>query len=171
MRERASPALFLVLFSFCAVVCGCGPTAFLVQPVPASRALRETQIDRDEGFFVRDKISVVDIDGILMNRKSRGFLSSGDNPVSVFVEKLDKAKKDRDVRAVVLRLNSPGGTVAASEAMYHALQEFRKETGKPVVACMLDVGASGAYYLACGCDGIMAQPSGDGEYRDDNADG
>ncbi len=159
MRERASPALFLVLFFFCAVVCGCGPTAFVVQPIPAERALRETEIERDDGFFVRDKIAVIDVDGILMNRRSRGFLNSGDNPVSVFVEKLDKARKDKDVKAVVLRLNSPGGTVAASEAMYHALWEFRKETGKPVVACMLDVGASGAYYLACGCDGIMAQPS------------
>ena len=43
--------------------------------------------------------------------------------------------------------------------MHHSLQEFKRKTSKPVVACILGIGCSGAYYLACGCDGIMAQPS------------
>jgi protease-4 len=44
--------------------------------------------------------------------------------------------------------------------MYHHLRQFRQQTGKPVIACVLGVGCSGAYYIACGCDGIIAQPSG-----------
>jgi protease-4 len=95
----------------------------------------------------------------MINMRRSGFFSDGENPVSLLQEKLDKAREDKNVKAIVLRLNSPGGTVAASDTMYHTLKDFKHESGMPVVACMLDVSASGAYYLACGCDGIIAQPS------------
>jgi protease-4 len=140
------------------VLAGCVPTAFKIEAIPADQKLQETQIQRDKGFFVADKIAVIDVDGLLINRRRRGFMRGGDNPVSLFLEKLDKAAEDRNVKAVVLRINSPGGTVAASDAMYHSLREFKRKTSKPVVACILGVGCSGAYYLACGSDGIMAQP-------------
>jgi len=145
--------LFLVFFA------GCGPSAFLIRPVPARRNLVETEIERDKGVFIRNKIAVIDVDGFMVNREKWGLLRSGDNPVSLFVEKLDKARRDRDVKAVVLRLNSPGGTVAASDIMYNKLKDFKNKSNKPVVACMLDIATSGAYYLACGSDGIIAQPS------------
>jgi protease-4 len=138
---------------------GCGPKAFLIEAVPAGRRLQETEIDRDEGVFVKEKIAVIDVDGVIAYSTSGGLLRGSVNQVSFFREKLDKVRRDSDVKAVVLRLNSPGGTVGASDAMYHELVKFRKESKKPVVACMLDVAASGAYYIACGCDGIMAQPS------------
>lgn len=149
---------YLGLLISSVVLFGCGPAAFHVELVPTSQQLEETQIQRDEGLFIFDKIAVIDVDGLLINRPKYGWMRMGDNPVSLFIEKLDKAAADRDVKAVVLRLNSPGGTVAASDIMYHSLREFKRETGKPVVACMLDLGCSGAYYLACGCDGIVAQP-------------
>jgi protease-4 len=60
---------------------------------------------------------------------------------------------------VVLRINSPGGAVTASDIMYQDLINFRHDTGKPVLACMMDVAASGAYYLAMGCDEVYAHPS------------
>ena len=150
-------SLCLLIFAF--PLSGCGPAAFQVELVPASQVLQETQIQRDQGLFVRDKIAIIDVDGVMVNRHRRGLLSSGENPVSLFIEKLDKAAADRSVKAVVLRLDSPGGTVAASDIMYHSLRQFRQKTGKPVVACVLSLGCSGAYYLACGCDAIMAQPS------------
>jgi len=77
------------------------------------------------------------------------------------VEKLDRAAKDRSVRAVVLRINSPGGGVTASDLMYQELLDFKKRTeGKrPVVAMLMDVAASGGYYVACGADRIVAQPT------------
>jgi len=141
------------------VAAGCGPSALLIRPVSGRRGLEETEIGRDKGMFVVDKIAVIDVDGLMVNKQRRGLLGGGENPVGLFVEKLDKARKDRKVKAVVLRVNSPGGTVGASDMMYHELQEFKAKSNKPVVACMLDVAASGAYYLACGCDGIVAQPS------------
>ncbi len=138
---------------------GCGNPALLIRPVDARDGLREYVVEPGKGMFVRDKIAVIDVDGILMNQQASGLFQNGENPVSLFQEKLDAAQKDSQVKAAVIRLNTPGGTVAASDAMYQSLQKFRKESGKPVVANMLDVAASGGYYLACGCDGIMAQPT------------
>src|SRR5438132_8391475 len=94
-----------------------------------------------------------------MNARSSGLLSDGDNPVSLFREKLDAAACDKHVKAVVLRINSPGGAVTASDIMYQDLLNFREKTGRPVVACMMDVAASGAYYLAMGCDWVYAHPT------------
>ncbi len=139
------------------VLAGCGPRGYLIKPISLKQELKETEIERDEGAFVADKIAVIDVDGLMFDKKKWGLLLGEENPVSLFVEKLDKARKDRNVKAVVLRLNSPGGTVAASDIMYHKLQEFKQKSGKPVVACMLNIATSGAYYLACGCDGIVAQ--------------
>ena len=152
--------LYLVFLTLSAVLAGCGQTAFQVELVPVDRQLEETRIQKDDGLFVSDKIAIIDVDGLLSNRRKGGWLRSGENPVSLFIEKLDKAAEDRSVKAVVLRLDSPGGTVAASDVMYHRLRQFREQTGKPVIACVLSMGCSGAYYIACGCDGIIVQPSG-----------
>jgi protease-4 len=137
----------------------CGPTSFVITPVPAEQELREQVVLR-EGAWATKKIALVDVDGILRNTRERSMLTgSGENPVSLFAEKLDQAAKDDSVRAVVLRINSPGGTVTATDLMYAEVRSFRQRTGKPVVACMLDVAASGGYYLACAADRIYAHPT------------
>ncbi|MHC4331045.1 MAG: signal peptide peptidase SppA [Planctomycetota bacterium] len=151
---------YLVLSISLVALAGCGPAAFHVELVPTDQRLEETLVHKDSGLFVFDKIAIIDVDGLLVNRRQDRWLHRGDNPVSLFIEKLDKAAADSRVKAVVLRLNSPGGTVAASDIMHHSLIEFNRKTGKPVVACVLGLGCSGAYYLACGCDGIVVQPSG-----------
>jgi len=138
---------------------GCGPRAFHIELVPTNRSLTETLIQSDAGLFVSDKIAVIDMDGLMINRRKGGLMRTGENPVSLLLEKLDKAAGDPGVKAVVLRLNSPGGTVAASDIMHHRLLEFKRKIRKPVVACVVGLGCSGAYYLACGSDGIMTQPS------------
>jgi protease-4 len=157
---KGNVLFYMALLLSLVALAGCGPSAFRIELVPVHQQLEETVIQRDKGIFIPDKIAVIDVDGLLMNKRKRGFMREGDNPVSIFVEKLDKAAADRRVKAVVLRLNSPGGTVAASDVMYHSLREFKRKTGKPVIACILGVGCSGAYYLACGSDGIIAQPGG-----------
>jgi protease-4 len=78
--------------------------------------------------------------------------------VSLLLEQLDIAREDPRVKGVILRINSPGGTVVASELMRDEILHFRK-SGKPVVAVLMDVAASGGYYIACACDEIVAQPS------------
>ena len=106
------------------------------------------------------RVGLIDVDGLLLNQNLTGLYSTGENPVSAFREKLEAAGRDRSVRAVVVRLNSPGGAVAASDIMADELDRFRRETGKPVVACLMDVGTAGAYYLAVGADAVVALPTG-----------
>jgi protease-4 len=69
------------------------------------------------------------------------------------------ASRDNSVKAVVLRVNSPGGTVTASDTMYQLVKDFRRQTHKPVVASMQEVAASGAYYVSLASDKMIAQPT------------
>jgi protease-4 len=105
-----------------------------------------------------DRIALIDVSGLLLNAHEPRLLGEGEHAVSLLLEQLDCARKDPRVKAVILRINSPGGTVTASELMYDEIRHFRRETGKPVIALMMDVAASGGYYVACACDEIVAQP-------------
>ncbi len=137
---------------------GCGPTSFLVTPVSVDRSLKERVLLKGEGW-APPKIALIDIDGILLNARNDGFFSQGEQPVALLLEKLHKAQKDDRVKAVILRINSPGGSVTASALMYHEIRKFAQTTEKPVIAVFMDVAASGAYYLACACDEIIAHKS------------
>ncbi len=136
---------------------GCsGNTGYIIKPVPVNEQLEETVRASDPGLFVSDKIVVIDVSGIIMNSRSSGLMGTGENPVSLFVEMLDKAQADEDVKGVVLAINSPGGGVTASDIMYHRLLQFKAAKKVPVIASIQDVGASGAYFVANGADRIMA---------------
>ncbi len=137
---------------------GCGPITFVVGLAPGDRALRETVLEED-GRLGGDRVALIDVTGVLINANKPGLLDRGENPVSLLYEKLAKAEDDPRVKAVVLRLNTPGGAVTASDAMYRELQRFRERTGKPVVALLMDVAASGGYYVACASDRIVAYPT------------
>ena len=134
------------------------PGGFLIRAVPADQTLKETAVGGDQAWAA-DKIAIVDLDGLIVNQRMTGWFGSGENPVSLLAEKLDKAGADARVKAVVLRINSPGGTVLASEVAYDMVRRFRQRSGKPVIACIADVGASGGYYVACAGDRIVAQPA------------
>jgi protease-4 len=98
----------------------------------------------------------VDVDGLLLNTPFTGPSSLGENPVALFRERLDAAEADPCVKAVVLRLNSHGGGVAAAVSMRRDLERFKARTGKPVVAALLDNACGGAYYLASAADHVVA---------------
>jgi protease-4 len=147
-----------IAFAAALMMTGCF-NGLLLKPTTVHEPVAETTMTDPCHWYCRNKIAIIDIEGLIMNARSSGLLSDGDNPVSLFREKLDAAANDKHVKAVVLRINSPGGAVTASDIMYRDLVNFRKETNKPVVACMMDVAASGAYYLAMGSDRIYAHPS------------
>jgi protease IV len=75
-----------------------------------------------------------------------------------FLEVLLDLQDDPRVAALVVRIDSPGGDVGATQEIYHALQTFREKTGRPVVASLGSIAASGGYYAACGTQKIMAEP-------------
>jgi protease-4 len=139
---------------------GCSPMSFLVTPVSARHGLEEHTVLRESPWAVK-KIALVDVDGVLRSERTDGTLLGlpGENPVSLFREKLDRAAQDTNVQAIVVRIDSPGGSVTASDLMYTELRRFREQTGKPIIACMMDVAASGGYYLACAADRIYAHPT------------
>jgi len=132
---------------------GCGPTAYKITPVPISEQLVETTVSKDPGIFL-PKIALIDVEGLLVNARSSSLLGPGENPTALAVEKLRKAAKDPSVKAVVVRINSPGGTVTASAIVHREIQRVREGTkerpGKPVIAMIVDVGASGGYWAALG---------------------
>ena len=138
------------------VVGGCSLPTFLVRPVANSDKLEEITL-REGG---RAKVAIIPVEGLLANAKTGGgLLKPEENPVSLFVQQLHRAAADESVKAVVLRVNSPGGTVTGSDTMYEELLRFKKKTGKPVIASFQEVAASGAYYVACGADRIVTQPT------------
>lgn len=83
--------------------------------------------------------------------------STGQIGSESFLKEIRKARKDKKIKAIVLRINSPGGSASASDIMWREIQLTRKE--KPVIASMGDVAASGGYYMAMGCDTIVAHPT------------
>ncbi len=74
-------------------------------------------------------------------------------------EELAKAEKDDHVRALIVRINSPGGTITASDILYHEILAFKQRRKIPVIAAIMDVGASGGYYAALAADTIVANPT------------
>lgn len=105
------------------------------------------------------RIALIDIDGLLVNRNMTGAGSMGENPVALLQEKLAAIRCDSSIRAVLLRINSPGGSVTACDVIRRELEVFKFQTGIPVVAALLDVGAGGAYYIATVADSIIAHPT------------
>ena len=89
-----------------------------------------------------------------------GSLMAGDGESidgNQMIRDLRELKEDEDVKAVVLRINSPGGSAYDSEQIWHAIGELKKE--KPVIVSMGDYAASGGYYIACNADTIVAEPT------------
>jgi len=142
----------VVAFTGCSVVS--------VDLTPRIRPLEEETV---EGRGAA-KILLTDISGFITDDPpSSGFGLGPSAPrVPLLVrlrEELKKAADDKDVRALVVRLNTPGGTVTASDIIYRELMLFREQTKVPVIAMMMDVAASGGYYIALAADTVVAHPT------------
>lgn len=106
-----------------------------------------------------DKILIVSIRGMISDQPDKGMLRSRPGMVSEVLAQLKKAESDPDIKALVLKVDSPGGTVTASDILYHEIKGFRERRGIPVVVSFMNMGTSGAYYLALPADRIMAHPT------------
>ena len=99
-----------------------------------------------------DKVAVLYAEGQIYDAGSEGIVEKK------MLKTIKKIHKNDDVKAVVLRVNSPGGSADASEQIWHALETL-KAKGLPVVVSMGDLAASGGYYISCGADYIYAEPT------------
>ncbi len=100
----------------------------------------------------KDKVAVLYLEGEITDEDGSGIVGKE------VIKTLKKIAKDEDVKALVLRVNSPGGSADASEQIWHAVQKIKADS-IPVVVSMGDYAASGGYYISCGADYIYAEPT------------
>ncbi|MEM7410616.1 MAG: signal peptide peptidase SppA [Myxococcota bacterium] len=105
------------------------------------------------------KILLLEIDGVIRDAPevSQLFGTVTEGMVSRVRDELDAAREDDNVRAVVLRINSPGGTVTGSDILYREILRFKQEEEVPVVAQMMGMATSGGYYVAMAADRVRAE--------------
>ena len=139
-----------ILMVFLFLVSGC----IHVDLFPGGGRLKETVLS-GEGDA---KVLLIDISGMLTTSKSSGIFDEPSLPARI-KEELTKAEQDDQVKAVVLRINTPGGTVTASDLVYHELKAFKKKREVPVIAAIMDLGTSGGYYVAMAADHVLVHPS------------
>lgn len=106
-----------------------------------------------------EKILLIPIRGVISDNPRKGFVSTSPSMVQQIVSQLQKAKQDKKIKAVLLKINSPGGSITASDLLYHEISSYRQSTGVKITVSMMDIGASGAYYMSLPADRIMAHPT------------
>lgn len=150
MRRFFSLCLTVWLAGVCSVLAGC-----ITINIPPPPGPLEEEVVSGSGD---DKVLLVDLSGVIGAGETRGFRRRP-SQVAAFKEVLAVAAEDEDVKAVVVRINSPGGSVTASDVLHHELTSFKAQRQIPVIASIMDVGTSGGYYVAAAADQIMAHPS------------
>jgi protease IV len=136
-KKSRAPIFFLGAFSGCLVlVIGFFVLAFFVA---VSRQ------DSGEMTLSTNKVAVIPIEGEILDSRET-------------LDLLRKYAGNSTVKAIVMRINSPGGAIAPSQEIYSEIRKTRQKSGKPIVASLDSVGASGGYYIAAGCDEIVANP-------------
>lgn len=108
--------------------------------------------------YIKDKIAVVELVGeIYFRDPTSGFIKKD---VEYYVTKLTNLFKRKDVKGIVLKINSPGGSVAAVQRLYHQIIKLKSQYNKPVVCYVSELCASGGYYVASACDKIVSCEGG-----------
>jgi protease-4 len=120
--------------------------------------LERVVVEKSERWLETNRIALVEVSGFIASESGFWTLLGGTSVADV-QQKLQLAAADSRVRAVVLRINSPGGEASASDLIYQEVLRFRERSGKPVVAALMGTAASGGYYTALSADCIVASPT------------
>ena len=151
--ERKNLAIIII------VLCALSLLAGIFKPAAKNNAVPIQKTKPNISVFENvdttgDRIALLNIDGVISADAQASAWQDGFS-LDGFLASIEKVRKDKKVKAVLLRINSPGGTVAASQDIYDSIIKLRKE--KPVVVSMADVTASGGYYISSAADRIVAQ--------------
>ena len=111
----------------------------------AGTMMGERSEDTTSMLVTKNNILQLDLEGVIMNGKK-------------FLKKIKKYKDDDRIKAVVININSPGGSVGPSQEIYEAIKKFKAESKKPVICSSSGLLASGAYYSAVACDKVIVAP-------------
>ncbi len=143
----------LVLMVFCVTAVGCSLPKFSL--FPEAGPLRELTLEGTGD----QKILVVTIHGVISDQPQERLLRSKPSMVQEIVSHLRQAEKDPNIKALLLKVNSPGGTVTASDILYHEISAYKEKSGVKMIVSMMDLAASGGYYVSLPADWIMAHPT------------
>ena len=124
-----------------------------------SRDMLLETLEPPDRFWTTDKVLLVGVSGVLSAKPKTGGLLSGPSTLVHLKDVLQHAERDSSIRALLVRIDSPGGSVTASDLHYRELKRFKDETGKKVVAVCMEVAASGGYYTAMAADSIYLHPT------------
>ena len=144
----------IAAFVFLVFITGCFPTTVKMF-TDGTEPLREFVVE-GKG---KDKVLIISVQGVVTDQGEKDMLGSKPGLVSEILAQLKKAGHDPRIKALVLKVDSPGGTVTASDILYHEISRFKTEKNIPVVVSILNVGASGGYYLSLPADRIIAHPT------------
>jgi protease-4 len=145
---------FIILTSILVLIMGCVTprvNIFNVTPDP----LKEYTL---EGTGA-DKILLIPVNGLISDSPKKGLMTTSPSLVEQVVLQINKAQKDKQIKAVLFKVNSPGGTITASDLLYHEISAYKEKTGSKIVISMMDLATSGAYYMSLPADIIMAHPT------------
>ncbi len=143
----------IISLVFCLFFSGC-----VIITVPGGV---EPPVEKVIGGKGADKVLVMDISGIITGQEHSNLLGVTTEPniVARVKEELNLAAEDKNIKAIVLKINSPGGSVTTCDIINHELKSFKKKKNVPIVTEIMDVGASGGYYIAAASDKIIANPT------------
>ncbi len=117
-------------------------------------------VEQKIGGEGKEKILIIDISGIIRGKvRKRAFAPTEPLLSARIREELDKAKEDEMVKGIILRINTPGGEVTTTDIIHHEIERYKEETGVFVHAVLMDIAASGGYYIASAADSISAHPT------------
>lgn len=120
--------------------------------IPTINATKLGSLAKSKNLTSKNRIAVIIAEGEIVDGSADGVISS-----EKFAEEIREARKDEDIKAIVLRVNSPGGSILASEVIWREMTEAK--AAKPVIVSMGEVAASGGYYISAPADVIVAQPN------------
>ncbi|MBI5969896.1 MAG: signal peptide peptidase SppA [Deltaproteobacteria bacterium] len=146
-----------IFFSALSLLAGIFLSGCVYVSLPGVEPRREKTI----GGAGADKVLVIDISGMITGDDDKNMMGieTAPNITARIKEELNMAIEDSHVKAIVLRINTPGGTVTTCDIISHEITQFKKKKNIPVIAELMDVAASGGYYIAVSADKIIAHPT------------
>jgi len=153
MRTARTALNILALACISLLACACAPSLSLFGG-GAAPLKEQTLSGSGDG-----KILLINVDGLISERGRESFLRTRPSVVEDVAAQLKLARKDKDIKAVLLKVDSPGGTTTASDIVYHELARYKEQTGVKLVTVMMGLAASGGYYVALPSDAIVAHPT------------
>jgi protease-4 len=145
--------MLILIISFI-ITAGCTTPKIRLYPSQAD-PLHEFTLQGTE----KGKVAVIPVRGLISDEPKQQFFRTMPSMVQEFISQVNLAEKDKEVKAILIKVDSPGGTVNASDILYREISAFKERTQKKIVVAMMSVAASGGYYISLPADHILAHPT------------